>query len=124
RFVSKPWQQEELQATLAEAVTVAIALEAAEARGTRVPQSAAAVLVSGDAALARAARELSKGKFEVMEAAGSVAALAILAKEEVGAMVCDLDTGSEDPAALLRVLKEHSPQTQLVVASAVTDSEQ
>ncbi|HEX9396276.1 MAG TPA: response regulator [Burkholderiales bacterium] len=124
RFVSKPWQQEELQATLAEAVSVAIALEAAEARGTAVPKSAAAVLVAGDAALARAARELSKGKFEVLEAAGSVDALEILAREEVGAMVCDLDTGSEDPAALLRVLKEHSPQTQLVVASAVTDSEQ
>jgi response regulator RpfG family c-di-GMP phosphodiesterase len=39
-------------------------------------------------------------------------------------LVCDLDTGSEDPAALLRVLKEQSPQTQLVVASAVSDSEQ
>jgi len=124
RFVSKPWQQDELQATLAEAVTVAIALEAAQARGAAVPQSAAAVLVTGDAALARAARELSGGRFAVLEAAGSVAALEILAREEVGAMVCDLDTGSEDPAALLRVLKEHSPQTQLVVASAETDAEQ
>jgi len=124
RFVSKPWQQEELQATLAEAVSVAIALEAAQARGAAAPKSAAAVLVLGDAALARAARELSQGKFQVLEAAGSVAALEVLAQEEVGVLVCDLDTGSEDPAALLRVLKEQSPQTQLVVASAVSDSEQ
>jgi serine/threonine-protein kinase len=124
RFVSKPWQQEELQATLGEAVSVAIALEAAEARGAAAPKSTAAVLVLGDAALARAARELSGGKFPVLEAAGSVAALEVLAQEEVGVLVCDLDTGSEDPAALLRVLKEQSPQTQLVVASAVSDSEQ
>jgi len=124
RFVSKPWQQEELQATLAEAVSVAIALEAAQARGAPAPKSAAAVLVLGDAALARAARELSQGKFQVLETAGSVAALEVLAQEEVGVLVCDLDTGSEDPAALLRVLKEQSPQTQLVVASAVSDSEQ
>jgi len=124
RFVSKPWQQEELQATLAEAVSVAIALEAAEARGAAAPQTDAAVLVLGDPALARAARELAQGKFQVREAAGSVAALEMLAREEVGVLVCDLDTGSEDPAALLRVLKEQSPQTQLVVASAVSDSEQ
>ncbi len=89
-----------------------------------MPQTAAAVLVAGDAALARAARELAQGRFQVLEAAGSVAALEVLAQEDIGAMVCDLDTGSEDPAALLRVLKEHSPQTQLVVASAETDSEQ
>ncbi len=131
RFVSKPWQQEELQATLAEAVSVAIALEAAAARraapgsrGTAAPKSRAAVLVLGDAALARAARELSGGAFPVLEAAGSVAALELLAREEVGVLVCDLDTGSQDPAALLRVLKEQSPQTQLVVASAVSDSGQ
>jgi response regulator RpfG family c-di-GMP phosphodiesterase/tRNA A-37 threonylcarbamoyl transferase component Bud32 len=124
RFVSKPWQQEDLQATLAEAVEVAIALEAAAARGVAVPKSTAAVLVMGDPALARAARELGQGKLQVLEAAGSVEALEVLAREEVGALLCDLDTGSEDPAALLRVLKEHSPQTQLLVASAVTDSEQ
>ena len=131
RFISKPWQQEELQATLAEAVSVAIALEAAEARASTTARSAvaaqktgAAVVVLGDPALARAARELSQGKFQVLEAAGSVAALEMLAREEVGVLVCDLDSGSEDPAALLRVLKEQSPQTQLVVASAVSDSEQ
>jgi serine/threonine-protein kinase len=124
RFVSKPWQQEDLQATLAEAVDVAIALEAAAARGVAVPSSSAAVLVMGDPALARAAREMGQGKLQVLEAAGSVEALEVLAREEVGALLCDLDTGSEDPAALLRVLKEHSPQTQLLVASAVTDSEQ
>ena len=103
---------------------MAIALEAAEARGASAPKTGAAVLVLGDPALARAARELSQGKFQVLEAAGSVAALEMLAREEVGVLVCDLDTGSEDPAALLRVLKEQSPQTQLVVASAVSDSEQ
>ena len=125
RFVSKPWQQDELQATLGEAVSVAIALEAAGARGAALgTRGGAAVLVIGDPAVARAARELSAGAFPVLEAASGVEALDLLAREEVGVLVCDLDPGSEDPAALLRVLKEQSPQTLAVVTSDVADAEQ
>ena len=123
RFVSKPWQQEELRATLDEAVEVAIALEAAEARGRPARRSTAAVLVLGESEVARAARELSAGAYTVLEAAGAGAALELLAAQEVGALVCGLERRSEDPAALLRVLKEQSPQTQLIVVSEESDSE-
>ncbi len=123
RFVSKPWQQEDLQATLAEAVSVAIALEAAVARGGKAPRTDAAALVLGEAAMARAARELAQKRFSVLEAADADTALALLAQEEVGAIVCDLDGRAGDPTALLRVLKNQSPQTQLIVASGSSDSE-
>jgi len=123
RFVSKPWQQEELQATLAEAVSVAIALEAAAARGGPPPRSEAGALVLGDAAIARGAREIARGAFRVHEAVDLEQALAALAAEEIGVLVCDLEGRAEDPAALLRVLKSQSPQTQLIVTSAASDSE-
>jgi serine/threonine-protein kinase len=122
RFVTKPWKQEDLRATLDEAVSVGIALEAAQARGGARARSAASVLVVDDPALARAARELSRGSFEVLETAGVAASLDILAGTEVGALVCDVDTGA-DPGALLRVLKREAPQTQFVVTSAAADSE-
>ncbi len=123
RFVSKPWQQEDLQATLAEAVSVAIAVEAAAARGAPALKSDAGALILGEPALARGARELARGGFRVHEAADLEQALAALAAEEIGALVCDLDGRAEDPAALLRVLKSQSPQTQLIVTSAASDSE-
>ena len=123
RFVSKPWQEEDLRATLAEAVDVAIALEAAAASPTPALPANAAVLVLGDASLARAARELAKNAYKVHEAADVDAALEVLAAEEVAALVCDLDIGSSGPAALLRILKKQSPQTQLIAVSAVSDSE-
>jgi serine/threonine-protein kinase len=123
RFVSKPWQQEDLQATLAEAVSVAIAVEAAAARGAPALKSDAGVLIFGEPAIARGARELARGAFRVHEAADLEQALAALAAEEIGAMVCDVDGRAEDPAALLRVLKSQSPQTQLIAASAASDSE-
>ncbi len=123
RFVSKPWQEEDLRATLAEAVDVAIALEAAAAAPAPTLPPDATVLVLGEPALARAARELAKGAYLVREATGIDAALEVLAAEEIGTLVCDLDIGAGDPAALLRILKKQSPQTQLIAASSASDSE-
>jgi serine/threonine protein kinase len=123
RFVSKPWQEEDLRATLAEAVDVAIALEAAAAAPAPTLPPDAKVLVLGEPALARAARELAKGAYTVHEATGIDAALEVLAAEEIGTLVCDLDIGAGDPAALLRILKKQSPQTQLIAASSASDSE-
>jgi serine/threonine-protein kinase len=123
RFVSKPWQEAELRATLAEAVDVAIALEAAAASpATGLPADATA-LVLGDPAIARAVRELAKETYRVREAASVDAALEILAAEEIAALVCDLDLGGEDPAALLRILKQQSPETQLLAISSAIDAE-
>ena len=122
RFVSKPWQEDDLRSTIAEAVDVAIALEAAAAGPVPALPPNAAVLVLGDPTVARAARELAKDAYKVFEAAGVDAALEILAAEEIAAMVCDLD-GAGDPAALLRILKKQSPQTQLIAASEASDSE-
>ena len=123
RFVSKPWQEEDLRATLAEAVDVAIAIEAAAASPAPALPPDAAALVLGEAALARAARELAKNAYRVHEAAGIDAALEILAAEEIATLVCDLDLGAGDPAALLRILKKQSPQTQLIAISSASDSE-
>jgi response regulator RpfG family c-di-GMP phosphodiesterase len=122
RFISKPWQEEELRSTLAEAVDVAIALEAASVAPAPALPPGAAVLVLGEEALARGARELSKGGYKVLEATSVDAALALLAEEEIATLVCDID-GKGDPAALLRVLKKGSPQTQLIAVSAASDSE-
>jgi len=123
RFVSKPWQEEDLRATVAEAVDVAIALEAAAASPAPTLPPNAAVLVLGEATLARATRELAKDNYRVLDAANVDAALEILAAEEIATLVCDLDLGAQDPAALLRILKKSSPQTQLISLSAASDSE-
>jgi response regulator RpfG family c-di-GMP phosphodiesterase/tRNA A-37 threonylcarbamoyl transferase component Bud32 len=122
RFVSKPWQEEDLSATVAEAVDVAIALEAAAAGPAPSLPPGASVLVLGDTALGRAVRELAKNAYKVHDAADTDAALEVLAAQEIAALVCDLD-GAGDPAALLRILKQQSPQTQLIATSAAADSE-
>jgi serine/threonine-protein kinase len=123
RFIAKPWEQDELRATLQEAADVAIALEAAATRPGASQRTRGAALVLGEASIGRAARELAQGAYRVHDAADVEQALEILAREEIGALVCDLDGRSEDPAALLRALKKRSPQTQLVAVSGASDSE-
>ncbi len=123
RFVSKPWQEEDLRSTLAEAADVAIALEAAAARAGGPPKLRGAALMMADVATVRGARELAQGAFMLHEAADIEQALEILSREEIGALVCDLDTAVGDPSALLRALKRHSPQTQLIAVSVASDSE-
>jgi serine/threonine-protein kinase len=122
RFISKPWDENDLRATLAEAVNVAIALEAAEASGRRAAKSSAPVLMVGEPVAARGVREVAAGAYVIEEAADAEGALGVLAGHEVGVVVCDLQGGA-DPAALLRVLKRESPHTQLIVVSAVSDAD-
>lgn len=123
RFVSKPWQQEDIRETLAEAAEIAIALEAARLRGGQAVRSDAAVLVWGDPAFARAARELALGGLRVLEAPTLEDTLALLAAEEIGVLVCDLDAQREEAPALLRVMKQNSPATQLIATAGASDSE-
>ncbi len=55
----------------------------------------------GEAAIARGFRELARGAWPVHEAAIAEDALALLAAEEIGTLVCDLDSAPGDPAAAL-----------------------
>jgi len=123
RYVSKPWQDAELAATLAEAADVAIALEARAAAGARAPAARGALLVLGDAAAARAARELARGAWRVHEAATTEAALEALVREDIAVLVCDLEAAGGDAPELLKALKRASPQTQLVALSASADAD-
>ena len=124
RFLNKPWQTDSLKETVSEAVDIAIAVEAANASGRATPAINAVVLALGDPAIGRAAREMARGRYRVLDAPDLEEALPILSREDVGTLVFDLDgQGNDDPAALLRVLKEQSPRTQFVVISQASDSE-
>jgi len=124
RFINKPWNQQELMATVAEAVTIAIALQANPPRATaRGPRSASA-LVLDDAATYRAVRELLNGGSTVSHATTLDEAFATLARDEVGVVIADLESQLVDHAVLFRALKEEYPSTLVIVATGASDSEQ
>jgi serine/threonine-protein kinase len=124
RFVSKPWNQDDLQATIGEAVTIAIALEAsppprAGARST----SDVAALVLDDAPLARAAREMSGDLCRVVHANNLDDALHALAVNEIAVLIADLESQRVDNTVLFKLLKQEHPQTLVIVTTGASDSE-
>ena len=124
RFVSKPWQQEDLLATINEAVSVAVALEAnppppAAAGGMR----GLVVLVLEDEATARAGRQMAGDAWQVLHAPGLDDALSVLANHEVAVLVSDLESQKIDHTALFKALKAEHPQTLVIVTTSSSDSE-
>jgi serine/threonine-protein kinase len=123
RYITKPWQQAELEATLGEAVEVAIAAEAAAAGGRHYERASGNVVVLGQPALARSVRELSLGALGVQEAYDDETVLDIVSHEDIGVVVSELRANIDEPEALLHVLKTASPHTQLVAISEVPDAD-
>ena len=124
RFVSKPWHQEDLLATMDEAVSVAIALEAspsppAAAGGT----SDLAVVVLEDEAMARGERQMAGAACRVLHVPSLDDALAVLANQEVAVLISDLESQKIDHTALFKALKAEHPQTLVIVTTSASDSE-
>lgn len=124
RFISKPWNQDDLQGTMAEAVTIAIALEASPPpRVAMKPSEDVVALVLDDAAMARAAREMAGDLCRVVHAPTLDEALHALATNEVAVLIADLESSRVDNTVLLKLLKQEHPQTLVIVTTSRSDSE-
>ncbi len=124
RFVSKPWNQDDLRATIDEAVTIAIALEASPPpRAAARPTEDVVALVLDDPQMARATREMSGDLCRVVHAATLDDALHALAVNEVALLVADLESQRVDNTVLFKLLKQEHPQTLVIVTTGASDSE-
>jgi serine/threonine-protein kinase len=124
RFVSKPWNQDDLQATIDEAVTIAVALEASPPpRAAARPADDVVALVLDDPAMARATREMAGDLCRVVHAATLDDALHALAVNEVAVLIADLESQRVDNTVLFKLLKQEHPQTLVIVTTGASDSE-
>ncbi len=124
RFVSKPWNQDDLRATIDEAVTIAIAIEASPPpRAAAKPVEDVVALVLDDPQMARATREMSGDLCRVVHAANLDDALQALAVNEVALLIADLESQRVDNTVLFKLLKQEHPQTLVIVTTGASDSE-
>jgi len=126
RFLNKPWNQDEMRATLAEAVEVATWEEAATS--SPAPAAAAArqpgMLVLDDSAADRDQIVRALGRDYRLHPAASVGeALRVLERQDIGVMVCEARVGHEDTGDLLHVLKNHFPAIITVMLTHAADSD-
>jgi serine/threonine-protein kinase len=124
RFIHKPWNQDDLMATVGEAVTIAIALEASPPpRAAAKSDDDVTIVVLDDPALARATREMVGDLGRVEHAATIDDAVRLFAEREVAVLIADLESRRVDNTVLFKVLKREHPGTLVIVATKASDSE-
>ena len=125
RFVKKPWDNAEMQKTVADAVAIAMELAAAPpASAEPVEKLEASILVidSSDA-LAEGLKSVMGGAAPIRLVSTPVDAVKALAAEEIAAIVADLSAGQDGLITLFKILKAEHPEILSIVVTDASDSE-
>ncbi|MGH8743419.1 MAG: protein kinase domain-containing protein [Burkholderiales bacterium] len=125
RFISKPWDNSELQTIVAEAVTIALELADTKTAKVALPKKmdAGILVIDKDEEIFRVARELAGGLCPVIYAANLDAALKAMQSQEIAVVITDIDSGNEQLTAMLKLLKQEDPQILTIVITTASDSE-
>jgi len=124
RFISKPWDNTQLQTIVAEAATIALELADTKATPAELPQkmSAGVLVIDKDEEIFRVTRELIGGLCPVTYAANLDAALAIMQAQEIAVVIADVETGQDQLTSMLKLLKQESPQILTMILASAADS--
>ncbi len=125
RFVKKPWDNLEIQKTVADAVAIAMELAAAPpAPATPLEKIEASVLVvDASEALADGLKSVLAGVAPVSRVASPEDAVKALEEEEVALIVADLSVGQEGLVTLFKLLKAQHPEILSILVTETSDSE-
>ena len=125
RFISKPWDNQDLQKTVAEAV--AIGLELANTSSvTTAPLDrieAGVLVIDADEEIFRVTKGVMDGLCPVLYAPDLDTAIAVMQQHEIAVVLADIGAGSEDMAAMIKLLKQENPQILTIVLTAASDSD-
>lgn len=125
RFVRKPWNNEDMQKTIADAV--AIAMELAVAPPAPVSPlgklEASILVVDTSPALADGLKSLLGAVAPVRLIASIDDAVKALAAEEVALIIADLSVGQEGLVTLFKLLKVRHPEILSILVTESSDSE-
>ena len=125
RFISKPWDNQELQQVVAEAVEIGQQLlERNRPKQPPPPKiDAAILLLEQRPSLQQALTKLVGSSYELVFASGIDQALAELEAREIAVFIADIDAEFENYLILFNLLKRKYPQILVVVLTSASDSE-
>ena len=125
RFISKPWNNQELQQTVAEAVTIALELADTKTTPIDLPQKmgAGVLVIDNDQEIFRFTKELIGGRCPVHYANSLDTALSAMQAQEIALVVADVEAGREDITGMLKLLKLVNPQILTIVLTNASDSD-
>ncbi|MGH7341964.1 MAG: response regulator, partial [Candidatus Rokuibacteriota bacterium] len=125
RFISKPWDNQEIQAIVADAAAIAIDLAATHVSPPILPDRMDAgilVIEAGDETL-RAVTRLVGGACPVFHAKSLEESLTRLETHEIALIVADIASRGEDIVAAFKALKQERPEILAIVLTEASDSE-
>lgn len=124
RYAKKPWDNDEMRETLAEAAAVVAKLAPQVAAKAGSQRSAGSLLVIDPGqGLAEGLQRLLAAEAKVHLAASPREAAKILQTHDVAAVVADLAAGKDDLVQLFKLLKAKRPETLSILVAAEPDSE-
>jgi eukaryotic-like serine/threonine-protein kinase len=125
RFVSKPWDNQEIQRIVGEAVAIAIELaEAAERPAITAEKMDAGILVVDPTAdVFRAVKQLFAPVCPVVHASNLDAAFKTLVAREIALIVAEIESSKEEAIATFKLLKQEHPEILTILLTEASDSE-
>ena len=125
RFISKPWDNQELQRVVAEAVAIGAKMLDRNRTQLTPPESVdAAILVLDDEREVYSALDrMAADRLELLYAKSIQEALTQLESKEVAVLVADIDMEAENYLVFFNLLKAKYPQILVIVLTQASDSE-
>ena len=123
RFVKKPWDNDEIRATLADAAALAVRLNAAPVPRKESPAEGSILVIDPQQGLARGLEKLVAGKAQVKLVATVPEAARLLQAGEFAAIVADQRAGAAELVKLFRVVKAKRPETLSILVADEADSD-
>lgn len=124
RFISKPWDNTEIQKTIDEAAAIALELADMAAAPVIVPDKlGSGILVLTDQSVFRAVSELMGGVCPVLHAPDMDRGLAMLAEQEIAVIIADIRGSDQKSLAAFKLLKQDHPEILAILMTEASDSE-
>jgi len=125
RFISKPWDNAEIQKTVAEAAAIALELADMAAAPVIMPDKlrCGILVLNPDQGVFRAVNELMGSVCPVLHAPDMERGLAILAEKEIAVIIADIRSGDHQSVATFKLLKQDHPEILAILTTEASDSE-
>jgi DNA-binding NtrC family response regulator len=135
RFISKPWDQEEIKKTIADAIEIAVttwqsrpgvaASYTQEVAPNAVAKRKAELLIIDDNAMDREwISRLFDGDYRTFGAASIADAVKLLEQQNIGVIVSESNVAGEDAGMLLKILKQKYPVITTVMLTGNADADE
>ncbi|OWW20353.1 hypothetical protein AYR66_13515 [Noviherbaspirillum denitrificans] len=122
RFVNKPWSNEELTRTVAEAAVIAKANpEPAPSPTEEAAGSGTILLIDDDKEMIELVRQAVSPEAEFRHASTLSEAVTILSAQPVGVVMSDTRVGRMDTTPLVKLLKQRRPEIVSIMFTADSD---